>query len=176
MDFFLYISNYLVPLMILYVVMYGLAEKVKVYDVFVEGAKGGLKVVTEICPVLIGLMVATGLLRESGALEALSEALSPFFEKLGFPIEIVPLVMVKMFSSSAATGFLLDIYKEYGVDSFLGNVGSVCLASSETIFYTMTIYFASVKITKTRWTFAGAFFSTLVGTVFSVIMVNVIMG
>lgn len=153
------------PLMILYIIIYGALCKVKIYDEFVSGAKEAIGVVRDICPVLVGLMVATGLLRRSGVLEALVELSAPLFYGIGFPVEVVPLIMIKMFSSSAATGLLVDIYKEFGTDSYIGTISSICLASSETIFYTMTIYYSYVGVSKTRWTLPGALLTTLTGTV-----------
>ena len=156
MNLMIYISKYIVPLMIMYIILYGMASKVKIYDEFVKGAKEALGVVGSICPVLVGLMVATGILRRSGALLAFVNVMDPLFREISFPIEVVPLILVKLFSSSAATGLLVDLYKEYGTDSYVGMLSSVCLASSETVFYTMSIYYASVKVSKTRWTLVGA--------------------
>ena len=171
MNMMIYISKYIVPLMIMYIILYGMASKVKIYDEFVKGAKEALGVVGSICPVLVGLMVATGILRRSGALLAFVNIMEPVFREISFPIEVVPLILVKLFSSSAATGLLVDLYKEYGTDSYVGMLSSVCLASSETVFYTMSIYYASVKVTKTRWTLVGALLATMVGTVVSVMVV-----
>jgi len=165
MSVFQYISGYIMPLMILYIVVSGIVHKVKIYDEFVSGAKEALGVVRNICPVLVGLLVATGLLRKSGFLEMLVSLVAPLFEYIGFPEEVLPLIAIKMFSSSAATGLLVDLYKEFGTDSYIGMMSSICLASSETIFYTMTIYYSYVGISKTRWTLPGALLSTLTGTV-----------
>lgn len=166
-----YLSDYMVPLLIMYIVLYGVASKVKVYDTLINGARGGLKITAQICPVLVGLLVAISMFRESGALEAFTHLVGPLFEILGFPMEVAPLVIIKLFSSSAATGMLIDIFKEFGTDSYVGLLGSVCLASSETLFYTMTVYFAAVGITKTRWTLPGALIATLAGTIASTIAV-----
>ena len=91
-------------------------------------------------------------------------------EKIGFPSELLPLAVVKIFSSSAATGLLLDIYKEYGTDSLLGRMASIMLGSTETIFYTMSVYFMSVKIKKSRYTLAGALAATAAGMAASVVL------
>lgn len=172
MNMMIYISKYIVPFMIMYIILYGIAGRVKIYDEFVKGAKEALGVVGSICPVLVGLMVATGILRRSGALLALINIMEPLLVEMSFPIEVAPVLIIKLFSSSAATGLLVDIYKEYGTDSYVGTLASVCLASSETVFYTMSIYYASVGVTKTRWTLVGALLATLVGTVVSVWVVG----
>ena len=97
--------------------------------------------------------------------------LKPVTAWSGFPSELVPLVVVKMFSSSAATSLLLDIYKQFGPDSYLGTLASVLMSCSETIFYTMSVYFMTAKVTKTRYTLAGALTATLVGIVVSLVLV-----
>ena len=108
----LYISDLIVPFLIFYVVMEGLAAKRPVYDDFVKGAKDGLKTVVQILPTLVGLMVAVGVLRASGFLDFLAGLLGGLTEKVHFPSELLPLAIVRMFSASAATGLALDIFKE----------------------------------------------------------------
>ena len=122
----------------------------------------------QIMPTLIGLMMATGVLRASGLLDRVAEIAAPLTEKLKIPAELLPITIIKMFSSSAATGLLLDIYKTYGADSRIGKMASVMLSSTETIFYTMSVYFMSVKVKKTRYTIPGALLATLAGTIASV--------
>lgn len=161
----------MVPLIIFGIILYGMLCKVPVYDTFIEGAKKGFETVYSVLPTLIGLMVAVGVLRASGFLEDLGNVLGHMTEKIGFPGELLPLSMVKMFSSSAATGLLLDIYEQYGADSVLGLTASIMMSSTETIFYTVSLYFMSIKVTKTRWTISGAIFSSIIG-----IMVSVMIG
>ena len=118
------------------------------------------------------LMVAVGVLRASGLLDCIAQVLGRMTAKVGFPAELFPITIVKMFSSSAATGLLLDIYKEYGADSTLGKMASIMMSSTETIFYTMSVYFMSVKVKKTRYTLAGALLATVAGTLASVVIVS----
>ena len=167
-----YISDCMIPFVILYLVCYGMIKKVDIFDEFIEGAKDGFLTVYKIMPTLICLMVGVGILRESGAMEAFANWLKPVVNFLHFPGELLPLFIVKMFSSSAATGLLLDIYKNYGTDSYLGTLASVLMSCSETIFYTMSVYFMTAKVTKTRFTLAGALTATFVGAVVSVILVS----
>ncbi|WP_346903327.1 nucleoside recognition domain-containing protein, partial [Faecalicatena contorta] len=141
-----------------------------VYDNFIKGAKSGFFTVIKIMPTLIGLMVAVGILRASGFLDFLSSIIGHFTAYIGFPGELVPLTIVKMFSSSAATGLLLDIFKEYGTDSRLGLIASISMACTETIFYTMSVYFMTAKIKKTRYTLTGALLATLAGLAASVLI------
>ena len=174
MSFLMYLSDFIIPLVIFYVVGIGLLMKKNVYDDFVEGAEDGFRVVGGILPTLIGLMMATGILRASGALDIFSAWIGPFTEKLGLVSEVIPLIVVKMFSSSAATGLLLDLYKEFGPDSYIGRLGSILMSCSETIFYTMSVYFMTANVKKTRYTLPGALFATLAGIAASVFLANTI--
>lgn len=167
-----YLSGSMIPLVILFLVGYGIIKKVDIFDAFTEGAEDGFRTVYKIMPTLIGLMVAIGILRQSGALAALSELLSPLTSAVGFPSELLPLVTIKMFSSSAATSLLIDIYKQFGTDSPLGILASVLMSCSETIFYTMSVYFMTAKVTKTRYTLAGALTATFAGILASVWLVS----
>ncbi|WP_066713642.1 spore maturation protein [Clostridium sp. Marseille-P299] len=175
MNFLIYISDYIIPFLFLYIIGLGLLMKKNVYDIFIKGAREGFKVVLDILPTLIGLMVGIGIMRASGALEALSNVIAPITSILKFPGELVPLVVVKMFSSSAATSLLLDIFKEFGPDSYLGRLSSIIMSCTETIFYTMAVYFMTAGVKKTRYTLAGALVATLTGVVMSVILVGWIM-
>lgn len=170
MRFLVYMSDYIVPFLILTILVYGISMNVEVYPLFIEGAEKGFRTVLGIMPTLIGLMTAVGILRASGCLEFVSEGLGMFTEKIGFPGELVPISIVKMFSSSAATGLLIDLYKEFGTDSFVGRAASIAMSSTETIFYTMSVYFLSIKIKHTRYTLAGAFLATMAGLAASVVL------
>ncbi|MGN0130812.1 MAG: spore maturation protein [Lachnospiraceae bacterium] len=168
------ISNIIIPVLIFYIVAYGMAAKTQVYESFIRGAKEGLKTVVEITPTLIGLMMAVGVLRASGFLEFLGRLLGKVTDPLGFPGELVPLTLVKMFSSSAATGLVLDIFKSYGTDSLMGMMTSLMMSSTETIFYTMSVYYMVAKVNKTKFTLPGALIATLAGTIASVILAGMI--
>ena len=172
MHFLLYISNFIIPFVIFYIVGFGLLMKVPVFNEFTKGAEDGFKVVLGIMPTLVGLMVAIGILRASGTLDLLSQLIKPITDILRFPSELVPLVMVKLFSSSAATSLVLDIFKEYGPDSYLGRLTSIILSCTETVFYTMSIYFMAAGVKNTRYTLAGALVATLTGVVASTVLTN----
>ena len=172
MRFLLYISRFMIPLVIVYMVTFGLLMKRPVYDDFAEGAKEGARTVVGVFPTLVGLMVGTGILRASGLLEWFAGFLAPVAEKAGVPSQVIPVAVVKLFSSSAATGLALDIFKEYGPDSRIGLMVSLLLSCTETIFYTMSIYFMTVKVKKTRWTLAGALVATIAGITASTILAS----
>ena len=167
-EILLHLSNIIIPALVFYIIATGLAAKRDIYHCFTKGATDGIKTVAEIAPTLIGLMVAVGVLRASGFLQYLGN----LFGRLtgAFPQEVISLFIVKMISSSAATGLALDIFKEYGTDSYAGLVTSLALSSTETIFYTMSVYYMAIGITKTRWTLAGAFLATVAGLIMSMLL------
>lgn len=162
------ISEFIIPVLMFYIVGMGVFSKVKVYEAFISGAKNGIKTVMQIMPTLIGLLVAVGVLRASGCMNFLGEFLGAFTENIGVPPDIMPLLLVKMFSSSAATGLVIDVFKTHGTDSYIGILASILMSCTETIFYTMSVYFLVVKVSKTRWTLAGALVSAAVGLCMSV--------
>lgn len=170
MNFILYLSQLIIPFVVFYVISYGLLAKVPVYDSFIRGANEGLKTVVKLVPTLIGLMIATGVLRASGFLDFIAAWIGQFSSAISFPGALVPLTVLRMFSSSAATGLLLDIYKEYGTDSHIGLVASLMMCCTETIFYTMSVYFMTAGIKKTRHTLYGALLATFAGIAASVIL------
>lgn len=163
-------SDFCIPLLLFYMISYGLMTKTEVYKEFTEGAKDGFQVTFGILPTLIGLMTGVGMLRASGFLNFLADLLLPVAKTIFFPAELVPLVIVKLFSSSAATGLVLDIFKEFGPDSYLGTVTSLICSSTETVFYTMSVYFMAAGVKKTRYTLAGALVATTAGIAVSTIL------
>lgn len=173
-----FLSNLMIPLVIFLIVGYAMLEKVKVFDAFISGAKEGLKTVVSILPTLVGLFVAIGILRQSGVLDAFSDLITPVVKQLGVPASVVPLFLIKMFSSSAATGLMADIFKNFGADSKEGYTAALFMCCSETIFYTISVYLAATKdekhgaMSKTRWIIPGALISTLAGTIASLLLVH----
>ena len=163
-----HISELLIPFLIFYIVLMGIRAKKNVYEDFMKGAKDGLYLVVKIMPTMIAMLVAVSALRASGFLDFIAELLTPITEKIKFPAPLLPLSIVKIFSSSGATGLLLDIFKEYGTDSYIGKIGALILSSTETIFYTITIYFGAVQIKKIRHTLWAAVFADLTAIIVSI--------
>lgn len=128
-----HISDIIIPLLLFYIIGYGLVSKVKVYEAFLTGAREGLKVVVDIMPTLVGLLVAVGVLRASGFLEFLSGLLAPLAEPVGIPAPVVPVILVKLFSGSAATGLVLDAFRTYGPDSYIGTLVSILMSCTDTM-------------------------------------------
>lgn len=172
MNLVLFISNSIIPLIIFYIIAHGLLNKQDIYSDFINGASEGIKIVLNLIPTLIGLMIAVGVLSSSGFLTFLAGLLSNTTEIIGLPAAVFPTALVKIFSSSAANGLVIDLFKEYGPDSYEGFLGSVILSSTETIFYTMSVYFIAAKVTKTKWTLTGSLICTLAGILASIIIVS----
>lgn len=164
------LSNIVIPVLLFYIIAYGLMSGINVYEEFIKGAKDGAKTVAAIMPTMIGLMTAVGILRASGFLECIGSLAGRGLTALHFPPELMPLALVKMFSSSAATGLVVDIFQHYGPDSYPGYVTSLMMSSTETIFYTMSVYFMAAKVKKTRFTLPGALISTFAGLAASIVL------
>ncbi|HQD50145.1 MAG TPA: spore maturation protein [Defluviitaleaceae bacterium] len=167
MKWILYISDFMIPLIVSGVIIYGLLKGINIFDVFIEGAKESVKVILTIMPTLIGLMMAVGIIRASGSLNMFELLLKPISNLITFPVELIPLIVLRTISSSASLGLVLDLFKQYGPDSFIGRLVSVMMGCTETIFYTMSVYFMSVGIKKTRYTLAGALIANLAGIIAS---------
>ena len=170
-----YISTIAVPVVIIIIVIYGIADKKKVYDIFVEGATEGMSIVIKIFPTLLGIFLAVGVLRSSGLLEIITRAVSFFTNKVGFPSEVMPLAMLRPISGSASLAVATDIMKTYGVDSKIGLITSTIMGSTETTFYTIAIYTGSIGVKKIRFVLVAALIADFVGMLTSAIVWNIIL-
>lgn len=164
-----FISNLAMPIIILIIVSYGMIEKNKIFDDFLDGAKEGLEIVLSIFPTLVGLFMAIGALRSSGILDIIINFLMPILNVIHFPTEIMPLAMLRPISGSSSIAIATDIMKNYGVDSTLGMIASTIMGSTETTLYTIAIYTSCVKIKKTRFVLYAALIADFVGIMVSVI-------
>ncbi|MBI2407420.1 MAG: spore maturation protein [Gemmatimonadetes bacterium] len=150
-------SNWIVPLLILGIPLYAFAVKrVRVYESFIEGAKEGFTIGVRIMPYLVGILVAIGMFRASGAMDWLVWAIRPLVAWAGFPPEALPSSLMRSLSGSAAFAMSSEIFKLYGPDSFIGRLVSVIQGSTETTFYIMAVYFGAVAVRKTRYTLAAS--------------------
>ena len=161
-----------IPLFIAVAVVFGIVKKVPLFDAFVSGAKDGIRTLLRIAPTLVGLIVAVDMLKASGFTDLVCGAVSPVADSLGFPKEIVPMVLLRPVSGGGSTALLTNIYKDFGPDSFAGKVASVLAGSTETTFYAIAIYFGSVKVKKTRHTLIAALSADLTAAITAVITVR----
>ena len=168
------ISSSLIPIIILLIVTYGIIKKVKVYEVFVEGAKEGLKICKNIFPYLLCILLAIKVFRESGILEYIINFIEPLTNLLGIPKEVITQIFIKPLSGSGALGVFTDNIKTFGPDSYLGVLSSVLMGSTETIFYTIALYFGAVKIKKIRHTLWTAIIAEIIGVILAINITKII--
>ena len=167
-----FFSNLAMPMVIFFIVLYGVTEKVKVFDNFLEGAKEGIKTTFSILPTLIGLFLAIGALRSSGILDLIIKITSPILEIFNFPNELMPLAILRPISGSASIAVATDIMKQAGVDSLIGNIASTIMGSTETTLYTIAIYTSCIKIKKTRFILLATLTADITGIIVSNLIWN----
>ncbi|MEE0914386.1 MAG: spore maturation protein [Ruminococcus sp.] len=168
--------EFIMPLFAGIVVVFGLIKKVPVFDIFLKGAKEGILLLYSIAPTIMALVFAVDLLRSSGAIDAICAFIAPVSEFLGFPKEIVPMVLLRPVSGSGSTALLTALYEDCGPDSFAGRVASVLAGSSETTFYAIAMYYGCIKVKKTRHTVFAAVMADLTAAIMSVITVRIFFG
>ncbi|AYF54041.1 spore maturation protein [Clostridium sp. K25] len=164
----------IVPILIGFIVIYGMIKGVKIYECFIEGARDGLKLCFNIYPYLLAMLIAVGVFRGSGALGYFISFIRPIVKFIGLPPEVVPLIMVKPLSGSGAQGVFMDILNQYGADTYIGLVASIIIGSTETIFYTLTVYFGAINIKKIRHTVWAAVMADLTAVIAAVIIAKAI--
>ncbi len=158
------------------IVVFGLIKRVPVFDIFLKGAREGMQILYSIAPTIIGLVFAVDLLRSSGAIDAICNFIEPVADYLGFPKEIVPMVLLRPVSGSGSTALLTSLYEQCGPDSFAGRVASVLAGSSETTFYAIAMYFGCIKVKKIRHTLFAAIIADITAAVMSVLTVRLYFG
>lgn len=163
-----------IPLLVIFIVTYGAIKKVKIYEVFVEGAKEGFNVGVRIIPYLVAMLVAIGIFRAGGAMDILTMVLSPLTNLIGMPAETLPMAIMRPLSGSGALGVMTEIIKTHGADSLIGRMVSVMMGSGETTFYVIAIYFGSVGITRTRHAVPAGIIADIVGILMSIWLVNLL--
>ena len=169
------LSLSIIPIIFLLTILYGMISGKKVYEWFVEGAKEGAQVCLRIFPYLLAMIIGVKIFRESGLLDLLNFLLSPITAIIGLPKELLPLILIKPLSGSGAIGVYTDIIKNYGADTYIGLVASVLMGTTETIFYTVTVYYGAVKIKKIRHTLWAAVMADLTAIILSILMVKILL-
>ena len=169
-----YISSAAIPVVIIVIIGYGLKEKVKVFDIFLDGAKEGVEIVFKMFPTLIGIFLAVGALRSSGIIDLIVNLITPLTNILEIPSQIMPLALLRPISGSASMAVAVDIMQNYGVDTLTGIITSVIMGSTETTFYTIAIYTSAVGIKKTRGILFAALAADIAGMVASTIICRIL--
>jgi spore maturation protein B len=166
------LSAWAIPLLLAGVPLWAISRKVKVYPAFVEGAKEGFQVAVRVIPPLVAVLVALGMLRASGALDALAVAAAPLTGRLGVPASVLPMVLVRPLSGGGALGVLGDVLRSDGPDSYPGRLASVMAGSTETTFYVLAVYMGSVGVSRYRQALPAGLLADLAGFAASVVVVR----
>ena len=156
-------TDYIVPLLLLFSSILALRKKENAYDILLDGATEGLKLLVTLVPTLILLLTSITMLRASGAMEWISKFLSPVFSFLGIPPQTAMLILIRPFSGSAALAIGAELMMEYGADSLIGRTAAIMLGSTETTFYAISVYFGAAGIKKTRYTIPAALIADFTG-------------
>jgi spore maturation protein B len=164
------ISLWAIPTLLVAIPLVGIIRKVKVYDVFIEGAREGFEVAVKIIPFLVGILVAIGMFRGSGAMDLLMASLRPLVTSTGFPAELVPLAILRSLTGSGSLAYTTDLVKTYGPDSVIGRMAATLYGSSETTFYVLAVYFGAVGVRRTRHAVPAALIGDIVAAVAAVVV------
>lgn len=167
-------SNYILPIVFLFLILYCIYKRINTYDHFVKGAKGAIKLVVDIFPFIASILIAVALLRVSGITTFLVKLLSPIFKVLGIPPELCELILLRPFTGSGSYGILEDIFSTYGGDSYISRCASVIMGCSETIFYVATVYISQTKVKKLLYAIPVALICSLVGTIVACLLCRII--
>jgi spore maturation protein B len=162
------VSMWAIPVLLVGIPLIGMIRKVKVYDTFIEGAKDGFQVAVRIIPFLVGILVAIGMFRASGAMDMLTNGLRPLLSRTQFPPEIFPLVILRTLSGSGSLALATDIIKQFGPDSFIARTAATIYGGSETTFYVLAVYFGAVGVKRTRHAVPAALTGDLVAAIVAV--------
>lgn len=166
------LGSYILPIMVVGIVTFGLVKKVKVFDCFMKGAKKGLFTVYELLPSITGLVLAVTMLKESGAMDILSSLLSPITSFFGVPDEITPMALLSPISGGGSLTLFESVLKTYGPDSFIGQVASVVMGSTDTTLYAVTVYYSAIGIKNTRHTLMAGLTADFMSLVLSAFFVR----
>jgi spore maturation protein B len=162
------VSLWAIPVLLVFIPLVGIIRKVKVYEVFIEGAKEGFEVAVKIIPFLVGILVAIGMFRGSGAMDLLTAALRPLTDLTGFPSELVPLTILRTLTGSGSLAFATDLINTHGADSMIARMAATLYGSTETTFYVLAVYFGAVGIRRTRHAVPAALIADFVAAIATV--------
>jgi spore maturation protein B len=168
------LSIWAIPVFLVGIPIYGAIKGVKVYESFVEGAKGGFQMAIRIIPYLVAILVAVGMLRGAGAIDILARWLDPVLHRVGFPVEILPLAIMRPLSGSGSMGIVTELIKAHGPDSFIGRLAASAYGSTETTFYVLAVYFGAVGIKKSRHAIISGLVADIVSLITAIIICRLV--
>ena len=165
--------NYIIPLIVVTIIIYGIYKKVDIFDTFIDGVKEGMKLSINLFPTIFAMIIAITLITDSNIINYICNLLKPLFSRISFPTEVLPLALLRPISGSSSLVILNDILTKYGPDSFIGRLSSVMQGSTDTTIYIISMYFASIGIKKTRYSLTVGLLADLLSVIISFIMVNI---
>ena len=169
-----FVSNLIIPIMVLGVVGYGIYKKIDIYNVFIDGAKESFDMIFTIFPYLLGMMLAINLFLHSNFLNFFSFLFKPILTIFNIPIDIIPMMLMRPISGTSSLAIMTNIFKEFGPDSFIGRLASTIQGSTDTTFYVITLYFVSIGIKKIRYSLYAGLFADLIGILASILIVKLL--
>ncbi len=170
------IGNYLIPIVVLFIIVYALKKKVKIYDSFVAGAKEGLEIAMSILPFLVAMLFATDILLKSDILNRAFDLFTPILNIIKIPKQILPMSLIRPISGNASFAVMIDLIKSYGPDSYIGRIASAIQGSTDTTIYVISLYFGSIGIKKIKYSLWVGLLTDLVCVITSVILVSIVFG
>lgn len=165
-----FVANLIIPVMILFIIIYGVFKKVNVYDEFLSGATESFDMVLKIFPCLLAMILGVNIILKSGVIDLIYNLIRPVFNMINVPIQIFPMMIMRPISGTSTLAILNNIFSEFGPDSFIGRLGSVIQGSTDTTFYVLTLYFGSIGVKKIRYAMVAGLFADLVGITAAVII------
>lgn len=169
-----YIANLIIPIMVLFIIVYGIKHKVNVYDEFLNGATESFEMVLKIFPCLLAMILGINIFLKSGIVELLYNVINPFFKLINIPTQIFPMIIMRPISGTSTLAILNDLFKTYGPDSFIGRLASIIQGSTDTTFYVLTLYFGSIGIKKIRYSMIAGLFADFVGITAAILISKII--
>jgi len=166
-------TNYFIPILVIIILIYGIYKKVDIFDTFLIGVKEGMKTSINLFPTIFAMIIAISILTESNIIIDICNIFSNFFNRVGFPKEVFPLVILRPISGSSSLAMLSNILSKYGPDSFIGRVASVMQGSTDTTIYIISMYFSSIGIKKIKYSLVVGLLADLISVILSIIMVKI---
>lgn len=169
------LSNAIIPILILFIIIYGVRKRINIYDIFIEGAKESIELSINLFPSMLAMIFGVNIFLKSGFIDFFFEKISLLFPFVQIPYQILPMMVMRPISGSSALAILTNIFENHGPDSFLGILGSILQGSTDTTFYILTIYFGTIGIKKIKYALTVGVIADVIGIIISIIIVNLIL-
>ena len=168
------ISGLIIPLMVLFIILYGVIKKVNIYDEFLVGSTESFGMILKIFPCLLAMILGINIFLKCGIIDLVSDLLDPIFTYIKIPIQMLPMMIMRPISGTSSLAILNNLFIDFGPDSIIGTLGSIIQGSTDTTFYVITLYFGSIGIKKIRYALWAGLFADLIGITASIIITNIL--